>query len=161
MAVSDSNPLDISQKLPPLIPRRRRASAAQHGAELPPETPELVQPPETTPTQFKLPTRRILSPQDLEIFHSSPTYSLILAFVFGISDSVKGRKISDIASGHEHITVISVLAIIDALEGLLKAHPPLDTGSRFGNPAFRSYIGDVKSHLEQWHEQLDIPKVAI
>jgi serine/threonine-protein phosphatase 2A activator len=81
--------------------------------------------------------------------------------VFGISDSVKGRKVSDISSGPQHTTVISILAIIDELEELLKANPPLDTGSRFGNPAFRSYIDDVKSHLEQWHQRLDIPKEAI
>jgi serine/threonine-protein phosphatase 2A activator len=161
MAVQDSNPADLSQKLPPLIPRRRKASATQQANESLLVTPKLATPLQTTPAQFKLPTRRILSPKDLDSFHSSSTYTLILAFVFGISDSVPGKRTSDIAPGPNHVTVKSVLSIIDDLGELLKAHPPLDTGSRFGNPIFRSYINDVKLHLDKWHQRLNIPTEAI
>lgn len=130
--------------------------------EPPPETPDL--PPvvnSSSSPETKVPTRRILSPQDLDKFLKSPSYSLILAFVFGISDSVRQKKISQISSQPEYDTVKTIISILDDLESILKANPPLDTGSRFGNPAFRSFIDNTKSHLQQWHQKLHVPAEAI
>ena len=78
----DSNCLD---KLPRLIPRKKTASAQP---PLPaPQTPPLPPPPDTSSWAFEEPSRRILSPQDHELFLGSATYNLILSFVFSLSDA--------------------------------------------------------------------------
>lgn len=43
---------------------------------------------------------------------------------------------------------------------MLKDNPPLDTGSRFGNPAFRSYVAAITKLLPQWHAELGVPSAA-
>jgi serine/threonine-protein phosphatase 2A activator len=56
--------------------------------------------------------------------------------------------------------VATVLAILDEIEAILKANPPLDTGSRFGNPAFRTFGQDVITKLEGWHQKLGVASGA-
>jgi len=145
-------------KLPPLIPRaRQKPPPAQ--SEPAPVTPDLPPPPSTF--HFLKPTRRILSPQDHELFLSSPTYTLIVAFVFGVSDSVQSLPISAVKKKQQIDGVTKILEILDEAEVLLQAHPPLDTGSRFGNPAFRTYLTDIDSHLQAWHAKLGIQQDAV
>jgi len=145
-------------KLPPLIPRsRQKPSPAQ--SEPAPITPDLPPPPSTF--HFLKPTRRILSPHDHELFLSSSTYTLILAFVFGVSDSVRSLPISAVKKTQPFDGVTKILEILDEAEVLLETHPPLNTGSRFGNPAFRTYLTDVDSHLQAWHAKLGIQPEAI
>jgi serine/threonine-protein phosphatase 2A activator len=148
---------DLSKRLPPLVPRRRQANAAP--ADPTPETPALPHPPPLDSIRFKVPCRRILLPKDLDLFLKSSSYTLILAFVFGISDSVRKMPISAVPSDGSP-TVETVLAILDEIEAVLKANPPLDTGSRFGNPAFRTFGQDVTSKLEGWHQKLGVPSGA-
>ena len=50
--------------------------------------------------------------------------------------------------------------MLDQAEQVLTANPPLDTGSRFGNPAFRSFIASLTAQLPQWHAQLHVPSAA-
>src|ERR1700712_2275644 len=85
----------LLQKLPPLVPRRRQASSTQ--TEPAPATPTLRPPRLIDTIKFQLPSKRILSTKDHELFLRSTTYDLVLAFVFGISDSVKGTPISSIS----------------------------------------------------------------
>lgn len=147
-----------AQKIPPLIPRGRHKPPPTP-AEPAPKTPALPPPPTTF--HFIKPTRRILSPHDHELFLASPTYGLILAFVFGISDSVQSLPISAVLKTPTPAVVTNILSILNEAESLLKAHPPLDTGSRFGNPAFRTYLTDINSHLPAWHEKFGIQKDAV
>ncbi|KAF2102735.1 Phosphotyrosyl phosphatase activator [Rhizodiscina lignyota] len=150
--VSSTSPLapDLSQKLPRLVPRGRQKAAAPP-SEPPPETPPLPPPPSLDSIAFTHPTRRILSPKDHERFLSSPTYTLILAFIFGVSDSVRDTPISAVSKDDLHPTVSSLLSILDDAEAILKECPPEDTGSRFGNPAFRSFLDALTARAPQWH----------
>lgn len=145
-------------RIPLLIPRgRQKLSSAP--SEPPPATPDLSPPPSSF--HFLRPSRRILSRRDHELFLASPTYSLILAFVFGISDSVRSIPISAARKGLLSTTVSEILSILDDAEILLSSHPPLDTGSRFGNPAFRTYLSDIDSHLAAWHTKLGLQQDAV
>lgn len=59
---------------------------------------------------------------------------------------------------HHPDVVQRVMEILTAAQELLKTNPPLDTGSRFGNPAFRTYLGAISKHMEEWHSPLHVPK---
>lgn len=52
--------------------------------------------------------------------------------------------------------IVALLAILDEADSLLKQHPALDTGSRFGNPAFRDFLMAVDGALPAWHEKLGV-----
>jgi serine/threonine-protein phosphatase 2A activator len=110
---------------------------------------------------YKIPCRRILSPKDLDIFSTSETQNLILAFIFGVSDSVKGVPVSQITSKPVSNVVNVLLEILGDSKVLLRAHPAVDTGSRFGNPAFRTFLSALSGRLQEWHHKLDIPAAAV
>ncbi|TID18282.1 Serine/threonine-protein phosphatase 2A activator [Venturia nashicola] len=162
MAVSSSNPLsnrpDLSAKIPKLLPRRRKENPSSDPG---PETPALPLPPSLQSVHFAVPTRRILSKKDHDLFLASPTYQTLLGFVFGLSDSVHGKAISSVSKDSLTPTTNAILSILDEAEALVVTNPPLDTGSRFGNPAFRSFFDAVTKHLPEWHTQLALPQAAI
>lgn len=154
------NPSNPSNKLPPLIPRAKRRP--QPPSDPAPETPDLSPPPLLTSShEYLKPTRCILSPKDHEAFLSSPTCTLILAFIFGVSDAVRGKSISSVAAEPASDTVQEIMTVLEDAETLIKENPAIDTGSRFGNPAFRSYLSAVASHLSAWHTQLEVPPAAV
>ena len=161
MTTSSQVPLPPSEqaKLPKLIPRVRKASS-EAPSEPAPETPSLPDAPSLDDVRFSIPVRRIVSPSDHELFLASPTYSLILAFVFGVSDSVGNTPISAVATDTLKPTCKAILSILNEAEEIVKVTPPLDTGSRFGNPAFREYISKLTAQLPKWHAQLEVPSAA-
>ena len=156
-----ANPPDLSQKLPKLTPRRR-PQAEQRPSHPPPPTPALHPPPTLTDHQYQTPSRRILSERDHELFTTSPTHNLIVSFVFTLSDSVRDRTVSDVKESEagEDPAITALLAVLDEAEQLLNNCPALDTGSRFGNPAFRDFLKQVDEALPAWHTKLGITEEA-
>ena len=105
-----------------------------------------------------MPSRQILSPHDHNLFLASETHNLIVSFVFTLSDSVRSTTISNVRgspASHDP-SITALLAVLDEAEAVLKSCPPLDTGSRFGNPAFRDYLSKVDESLPGWHEKLGV-----
>lgn len=144
---------DSCVKLPRLIPRKK--SQSQHiNAEPVPQTPRLAEPPSSTSLTFQKPARRILSPADHQKFLSSPAYSLILAWTFTLADSVHGQPIPtpELLTSSPSISRIS--KVIASVSDLVDKSPPYDTGSRFGNPAFRSFYNDVATQARSLHADL-------
>ena len=152
---------DLRGQLPKLIPRRRPAPPVN---PLPvPETPNLPSPPELSTLKFQKPTRRILSPKDHELFLDSPTYKLLLAFVFGLTDSVVDSPISAVKESDLSPAVKNILDILHKVEDVVERSPPEEQGdSRFGNKGFRDFHDlAAKEHLG-WHEQIGVaPAEAI
>ena len=150
-------PLDQQSlnKLPRLTPRKK---STKPGNPLPlPETPSLPDPPDTSQWDFFEPSRRILSYHDHELFLGSPTYSLILSFVFSLSASTKDRKISSVSASTSDPVIQRILKILDEVEDLILENPPIDQGgSRFGNPAFRSFISAVSASSSSYHRTLGL-----
>lgn len=101
-----------------------------------------------------IPTRRILSPQDHEKFLASPTNTLVRAWIFGLSDSVKGCSIQDHAPPRSAQAVHGVADILTRIDRMIDRFPPLDTGSRFGNPVFRDFHRALVSTLVQLHVEI-------
>ena len=147
--------INLRDRLPKLQPRRRAAPLSN---PLPvPETPNLPTPPDLSTLKFQKPTRRILSSQDHDIFLASPTYKLLLAFVFGLADSVVDSTVSAVPISSLSPVVTKILAILDKVEVVVRRSPPENQGdSRFGNKGFRDFLDlAAKEHLE-WHTELGI-----
>lgn len=152
-----SKPPDLSKKLPKLTPRRR-PQTEEAAANPPPPTPALPVAPDLQGHKFSRPSRRILSERDHELFISSPTHNLIVSFVFTLSDSVRDTTISSVAQSPaaQDPAILALLAVLDEADAILKQHPALDTGSRFGNPAFRDFLSSVDNSLPSWHDKLGV-----
>jgi serine/threonine-protein phosphatase 2A activator len=106
------------------------------------------------------PSRRILSPEDHQLFLNSETCTLVEAFVFGIADSVRDRAISSIKPSETPEAIHTIVRILDEAGQILDRCPPEDTGSRFGNPIFRTYLDEVDKALPTWHTQLGLSNDA-
>ncbi|KAJ3957367.1 Serine/threonine-protein phosphatase 2A activator 2 [Colletotrichum tropicale] len=149
----------LSTKIPKLEPRRRRGAPSNPTPR--PETPALPSPPDLPAHAYTTPSRRILTQRDHELFLSSPTYSLILAFVFGLSEAVENTPRSAIKESELSPSVRSILDILDEADGLVKDSPPSDQGgSRFGNKAFRTFLDSVKVKTPGWQTQLGVSDAA-
>ena len=122
----------------------------------PPPTPALPPPPDLSNHKYMVPSRRILSPADHQSFLKSPTCTLVTAFVFGVSDSVQDRSASSLKESDMTPTVKTVLQVVAEVEKVLDRCPPEDTGSRFGNPVFRTFLDEVEKALPEWHAQLGL-----
>jgi serine/threonine-protein phosphatase 2A activator len=146
---------NLKDRLPKLEPRRRRAPPSN---PVPiPETPALPPPPEPAEISFQVPSRRILSAKDHELFLSSPTYELVLAFVFGLSDAVEDTPTSSVKDEDLSDPVKAILSVLDEAQTLVEETPADDSGgSRFGNKLFRSFLDKTKSSSASWHHKLGL-----
>ncbi|GAP83469.1 putative serine threonine-protein phosphatase 2A activator 2 [Rosellinia necatrix] len=150
---------NLRDKIPRLEPRRRR-QAAENRIPLP-ETPSLPPPPDTSTLSFQVPSRRILSTKDHELFLSSPTFNLITAFIFGLSDSVVDTPISDVKDEDCSAAVKTILGILNQAEALVQETPPEEAGgSRFGNKIFRDFLDKVRAASPGWHRRLGLASDA-
>ncbi len=158
MATQQQSPTTIpnlKDRIPKLEPRRKRAPPSNSVPV--PETPVLPSPPDLTTLQFQVPSRRILSTKDHELFLSSTTYNLILAFVFGLSDAVVDTPISAVKDDDCSPAVKTILSILDEVEDLVKNTPPDESeGSRFGNKTFRTFLDKTKAESRSWHNKLTL-----
>lgn len=147
---------DLSTSLPKLIPRRRPKASEEPPLNPPPSTPALPPAPKSESLQtweFLKPTRRILSPRDHELFLKSPAKDLVTAFIFTLSDSVRDMSITQVKQRPQDPIIDCLIAVLDEAEQVVDQCPPLDTGSRFGNPAFRSFLDTIQSKLPSWHRE--------
>ncbi|KAH6608764.1 hypothetical protein Trco_002110 [Trichoderma cornu-damae] len=145
----------LKDRIPRLEPRRRRPAAANPTPV--PQTPALPSPPDLTGWRFKVPSRRILSREDHDLFLASPTYNLIAAWVFGLSESVVDTPKSAIKDDALGEGVEAILRILDQAEAFVSQSPPSEQGgSRFGNKAFRGFLDLVSERAPAWHESLGL-----
>ncbi|KAF9956931.1 Serine/threonine-protein phosphatase 2A activator 2 [Mortierella alpina] len=109
---------------------------------------------------FMVPRREILTKEDLELFHESPTYASLFEFLEALNESVVG--VVSTAECHESEVVKGMLDTMDLVNQVTEEYPP-ETGheSRFGNPAFRKFYDQVALSAPGWMENLHLPKAAV
>ncbi|GAA5845617.1 hypothetical protein JCM11251_007770 [Rhodosporidiobolus azoricus] len=101
----------------------------------------------------QVPTKRIVSKAHLEVWLASPAHADVLAFVEQLNESVVGVKLTDEVAESDATTAL--VSLLDEVEGIIKATPPVDNGlSRFGNPAFRTFYDQVASRSNVLHDQI-------
>jgi serine/threonine-protein phosphatase 2A activator len=145
-----------SSVIPPLVPRDRRKSSTNNSSptDAVPDTPTLPLPTDLSSLTYTIPVRRILSPEDHQKFLDSPTYTLVLSWILTLTDSVRGRSIMSIDRSTTSPLVAQIEKSIDEIEQILKDHPALDTGSRFGNPVFRDFHKAVTQRSKHIHQDI-------
>jgi serine/threonine-protein phosphatase 2A activator len=91
------------------------------------------------------------------LFLASDTYTLLLAFIFSLTESVQHTKISDIQRDNLSPLVRNVSKILDDVEDRMRSCPPEDQGgSRFGNPVFRVFVDKIAEASDGWQARLGI-----
>jgi len=91
------------------------------------------------------------------LFLASDTYTLLLAFIFSLTESVQDTKISDIQRDNLSPLVTSISKILDEVEDRVRSCPPEDqAGSRFGNPVFRVFVDKIAEASDGWQARLGI-----
>lgn len=117
---------------------------------------------------FEIPTKYILSSDQLEDFQNSQTHADIVTFIEQLNESVISVKLTDdvevtvrslffvlkSAAEARHTAqeqrIDSILNILEQVQSIASQTPPVDNkASRFGNPAFRTFHDKVEqvSHL--------------
>ncbi|XP_047320241.1 serine/threonine-protein phosphatase 2A activator [Impatiens glandulifera] len=89
------------------------------------------------PYQFQSAIKKIKSPEDIRHFHDSDSGKNFIGFVVALSDSTRGRKISDPC--HESSTISSIVSILETLSQLIEEVPPVAQSSRYGNYSYRTW----------------------
>lgn len=98
-----------------------------------------------------------MSKKDHDLFLASPSYDLVTAFVFALSESVIDTSISDVKKRAQDPIIATLLSILDDADATVQKCPAEDTGgSRFGNKAFRTFLDEIERQLPSWHARLGL-----
>ncbi|KAF7503567.1 hypothetical protein GJ744_003595 [Endocarpon pusillum] len=141
-APSDDQKDRAATMIPKLIPRNRCRTSTENRDPVP-EAPLLPPHPELGSIEFEKPRRRILSSKDHATFLLSPSYDLILSWIFTLSDSVKSKSLAYVDREKLSGPITRISSVLTSIEKCIDLNPPEDTGSRFGNPAFRGFHDDL------------------
>ncbi|KAK3828399.1 MAG: hypothetical protein J3Q66DRAFT_276073 [Benniella sp.] len=112
------------------------------------------------PSAFVIPRKEILTKDDLELFHASPTYASLFEFLEALNESVVG--VVTTADCYQSEVVNGMLETLDLVNDVAEQYPP-ESGheSRFGNPAFRKFYDQVGLSAPEWMEKFVEPKEAV
>ncbi|CCM02008.1 uncharacterized protein FIBRA_04083 [Fibroporia radiculosa] len=110
---------------------------------------------------FHPPRKVILTKEQLEHFQASEAHKNIISYIETLNAAVVGVKLTDDCV--ESPGVKAVVAVLDQVEEIAKATPPVDNkASRFGNPAFKTFYDKVAENASSLHATLpELPGEAI
>jgi serine/threonine-protein phosphatase 2A activator len=97
--------------------------------------------------QELIPKKEILTPKDLERFQASDAHTLFVSFVTQLNDSV--RNLKNTGQRHESDIIKHLKMNLETLKLWIDEFPPHSQGiSRFGNTAFREWLGKVENERD-------------
>ncbi|CAE6510246.1 unnamed protein product [Rhizoctonia solani] len=111
--------------------------------------------------EFVVPSKAILTPDDLEVWKQSPTYQSIVDYIAQLNTSIFNKKLTDDVRESENVSLI--LKLLERVEAIAQDTPPVNNNaSRFGNPAFKTFYDKVQEALPSLHDGIpSIPRAAI
>lgn len=95
------------------------------------------------PYAFQYPRKRINNPADIDHLHQSEAGKTFLGFIVALSDSMKGKKLSDYC--RESPMTLSICKVLEEMNSWIDDLPPKQQPARYGNPTFREW----QSRLEE------------
>ncbi|XP_019448850.1 PREDICTED: serine/threonine-protein phosphatase 2A activator-like isoform X1 [Lupinus angustifolius] len=143
----------FSQLSPPLTYRTIRSPVmppdplSQRNIVLAP-VPQALPVPPLDEYKFVVPTKRIRSVDDIRRFHDFDSGKHFLGFIVSLSESVRGRKISDPCHVSEHVTAI--VQILETLTMWINEIPPVQQAVRYGNVAYRTWHAKMVENAESF-----------
>lgn len=92
--------------------------------------------------RFLQPTKRIITPEDLALFHTSPCKANLVGFILALQASVKSRPRS---ATPQTPSCLPVMQLLDTVSQWADQVPPIAQPMRFGNRAFTTFQRRVES----------------
>jgi len=148
----------ICHRLCPLFPNSQTIPP-QSSTTMTPPIPPALQPISVSGVTFSRPAKRIHTHQDLPLFHNSPAYSLITAFIVHLNSSISplDATTNKLNSPEDYITsspsitispeVEGITRLVNSLSDLVESAPPDQGPRRFGNVAFRKWLQLAGTHV--------------
>ncbi|KAJ3144983.1 Serine/threonine-protein phosphatase 2A activator 2 [Irineochytrium annulatum] len=94
---------------------------------------------------FRVPTRAILSKDDLERWQGSPVYAEFVGYIERLNAAAKNKTLS--ADVPQSETVKAIQHVLDIVESWVTEIPPVDNAkSRFGNVSFQTWYDRLKEN---------------
>jgi serine/threonine-protein phosphatase 2A activator len=91
--------------------------------------------------------KEILTKQDLDVFHTSEAHSLYVDWILALNDAVRDKKNScDVFVSERVRALTEMLSRMD--DWVTKVETVDNAKSRFGNPAFRTWLEKMKGDVE-------------
>ncbi|KAG8680683.1 Serine/threonine-protein phosphatase 2A activator 2 [Ceratobasidium sp. 423] len=107
---------------------------------------------ESNGSDFVVPSKAILTPDDLEVWKQSSTHQSIVDYIAQLNSSVFNKKLTEDVHEGENVTLI--LKLLERVEAIVQDTPPVNNNaSRFGNPAFKTFYDKV--------QEAAIPEISV
>jgi serine/threonine-protein phosphatase 2A activator len=96
-------------------------------------------------------SKKILTKNDLENFHSSVIYEELLTFIHNLSESVKNLTVDSVMFTSYSVNTFD--KVMQRIQDSIQLFPVTETKSRFGNASFRDWISYVRENSSKWIEE--------
>ena len=84
-------------------------------------------------------------------FLATAAHSALLSFLHQLNAASTSLPLSLATASPQPPSIPPLLSLLTHIDALIDAHPPLPSANtRFGNPAFRSFIADLTAHSQAW-----------
>lgn len=85
------------------------------------------------PHRFTTPSKKIITPADLEVFQTSECRQNLIGFILSLQQSVQNSHKSETA---ENENTTPIVALLDQISAFVDETPPITQPQRYGNKAF-------------------------
>lgn len=101
--------------------------------------------------QRQLPTKKINTLADVNVFLNSQAYKRITEFLEKVNTAVEGKPCFNEAKTP---LILNILKIFDQMNTYIDEIPPQTNKQRYGNKSFRDYHARLASSIKSLHEQV-------
>ncbi|XP_053601882.1 serine/threonine-protein phosphatase 2A activator-like [Plodia interpunctella] len=109
--------------------------------------------------RFLEPTKAIKTITDMAIWEKSEAYIEYTGFIATMNEAIKGKPLSVDCKISENLK--NLINMLDKIEKLIDAFPPIEQPQRFGNVAFRDWMDKVRSNSTQLMQEAMPPSLHL